>query len=215
MWSNLHVTVDTIIDRMQEHLRSQRNIVLDRKEFYTRNQQADEPFDDYYIALQEIAAFCEFCTECSDQQFRDRLVTGIRDEETVKQLLTEKQLTLEKTITICRAKENANKDSENLHTAAPEVNNITRDKKPNTYKMEKAKYGMRPWRDKNKQQESKNRYGYPQKENKYKKCKFCGRNWHDQLSHCPARGESCAKCGVKWHFAVACIRSVTVTGRCQ
>ena len=214
---DITVTIHTVIDKMQEHLRSQRNIVLDRKEFYTRNQQADEPFDDYYISLQEIAAFCDFCPKCSDQQFRDRIVTGIRDEETVKQLLTEKKLTLEKTITICRAKENANKDSENLHSATAEVNNITRDKKQNSYKTEKNKYGTRPWRDKNKQ-EGKNRYSNPQREFsynpqrefKYKKCKFCGRNWHDQLSQCPARGENCAKCGVKGHFAVVCMRSVTL-----
>ena len=47
---NEETTVDTIIEKMQAHLRSQRNIVLDRKEFYSRNQQAGERFDDYYIA---------------------------------------------------------------------------------------------------------------------------------------------------------------------
>ena len=46
---DVNTTVETIMTQMQEHLRSQRNIVLDRKEFYSRNQQPDEKFDDYFM----------------------------------------------------------------------------------------------------------------------------------------------------------------------
>ena len=93
-----NTTVDTILTQMQQHLRSQRNVVLDRQEFYMRNQQPDEKFDEYFVSLQEIAGFCDFCDQCLNQQYRDRIVTGIQSEETVKDLLSEKDLTLEKAV---------------------------------------------------------------------------------------------------------------------
>lgn len=207
------VSVKTVIEKMQKYLRSQRNIVLDRKEFYSRNQHANEPFDEYYIALQEIAAFCDFCSECTDQQFRDRIVTGIKDENTVKELLAEKDLTLEKTINICRANENASKDSENLQATAGAISKISSFKKTNSFqKKEENQHNTRPWRDKKYQQQTKTRYDKDRSQNEFKsmKCKFCGRNWHDQLIQCPARGKNCAKCGIQGHFATVCMRSVTV-----
>ena len=123
---------------MQKHLRSQRNVVLDRKKFYSRNQQCDEKFDEYYIALQEIAAFCDFCPQCINQQYRDRIVTGIQQEETVKELLSEKALTLEKAVAICRANENASNDTENLQATASGINRIAQYKKPYAQQYQKV-----------------------------------------------------------------------------
>ena len=47
-------SIDEVINEMQTYLRSQRNVVLDRKEFYSRNQQNGESFDDYYMIVSEI-----------------------------------------------------------------------------------------------------------------------------------------------------------------
>ena len=101
----------TILDSMERHLRGQQNIILDRREFYRRQQDGGESFDDYLVALREIAQFCDFCSHRSDLQLRDRIVTGIRDEETLRALLSENDLTLQTTISICRARENAEQNS--------------------------------------------------------------------------------------------------------
>ena len=148
-----NATVETVIEKMQEYLRSQRNVVIDRKEFYCRNQQEDEKFDDYYVALQEIAAFCEFCPHCTTEQFRDRIVTGIRNEETVRELLAEKDLTLKKAVDKCRANENASHDTESLQATATGVNRIAKYKKPST-QNQRSNYGDRynkaqPWQSRN------------------------------------------------------------------
>ena len=135
---DVNTTVETIMTQMQEHLRSQRNIVLDRKEFYSRNQQPDEKFDDYYIALQEIAAFCDFCQNCINQQYRDRIVTGIHQEDTVKDLLSEKDLTLEKAVAICRANENASNDTESLSATASGINRVSKYKKPDPQQYQRV-----------------------------------------------------------------------------
>ena len=166
-------TTDEIITAMQEYLRSQRNIVLDRKDFYLRNQQHGESFDDYYMTLQEIAAFCDFCQICAADQYRDRIMTGISDEETLRQLLTEKELTLEKAVSICRARENANKDNEALQDSSER--NATGISKVSSYRKEKLQNF-----ETNQRREV---------------CTFCGNKWHDKLLNCPARGKKCNTCG--------------------
>ena len=168
-------TVETIIEQMQQHLRSQRNVVLDRKEFYMRNQQQDEKFDDYFIALQEIAGFCDFCKHCLNQQYRDRIVTGVQNEETVKDLLSTKDLTLDKAVALCRANENANQDTEKLQATASGINRVSR------YQNQKPKqYAMSDYENKSRRQNWENRK--PQS----RSCKFCGGAWHEKLSQCPA-----------------------------
>ena len=229
-------TVDTVVTAMQEHLRSQRNIVLDRKEFFMRNQQVDEKFDDYFISLQEIAGFCDFCEQCIDQQYRDRIVTGTSDENTVKDLLAENNLTLARAVEICRANENALHDTETLQAAPSSINRIARYKKiqapKNSYKSipdhpRKCKFCGGNWHDRlnqcpaynsgqrqnRKSEEYKPRDNYWQGKNvQNKKCKRCGGGWHDSLAQCPANDKNCGKCGEVGHFARFCINTVSYEG---
>ena len=72
-------TYSNVIAAFQQHLRRQRSVVLDRRDFFRRQQEAGESFDDYLIALRGLAQYCDFCAHCSDEQFRDGLVTGVRD----------------------------------------------------------------------------------------------------------------------------------------
>ena len=109
-----------LIQRMEDHIRRQRNVILDRRDFYLRRQEAGERFDDFFMSLKEIGQFCDFCETCTDERFRDRILTGIRDEETVRLLLSEKNLTLGRTLDICRARENSIQDSAAL-TSTPAI----------------------------------------------------------------------------------------------
>ena len=103
-----------MLDAMQKYLREQRNVVLDRREFDLRRQEPGETFDDFVCALREIAGFCDFCETCVDIRLRDRIISGIRDEETLKRLLEINDISLEKTIDICRACENASRSTADL-----------------------------------------------------------------------------------------------------
>ncbi|KAK4320469.1 hypothetical protein Pmani_008674 [Petrolisthes manimaculis] len=98
----------SILDAMREYLRNQRNIIVDRRDFYLRVQEAGESFDDFLCLVKEIANFCEFCDQCVDSQLRDRIVVGTSDELALKRMLENKNLTLENAIDICRAFESAN-----------------------------------------------------------------------------------------------------------
>ena len=52
------VTTDVILERIGEHLRKQRNIILDRREFFLRVQEPGESFNDFLIAVKDIHNFC-------------------------------------------------------------------------------------------------------------------------------------------------------------
>jgi len=112
---------------LEKYIREQRNPLLDRLEFYEHRQDTGESFNGYYSALKEIHNACDFpadafCATCTnalqscitckktlerlqDEVMRDKLITGISDEETRHRLLSTPKLTLEQTIHICRSSE--------------------------------------------------------------------------------------------------------------
>ncbi|KAG7173768.1 hypothetical protein Hamer_G018915 [Homarus americanus] len=96
---------------MEAYLRGQRNIIVDRRDFYLRVQEPGETFDDFLCAVKEIANFCDFCESCIDNSLRDQIVVGTRNEEAMKRMLEEKDLKLQSAINVCRASKNANVSS--------------------------------------------------------------------------------------------------------
>ena len=190
------------IDAMEKHLRSQRNVILDRRDFYRRNQQPDEPFDDYLIALKEISEYCDFCQHCTEDRLRDRIITGLCDDAAVQILLSEKTLTLQKTVDICRARENAFANasaltSDRLHAVSAYRRN-QRNSSPGASASRRAGTAS-PVRARDTTPE--------------RQCRFCGGAWHQQLAMCPARNHRCSICHKLNHFSSVCQSGQTQTPR--
>lgn len=166
------------LDAMETHLRRQRNVIVDRRDFYSRVQEEGESFDDFLCSIKEIAAFCDFCERCMDNRLRDRVVVGSRDGEAVKRMLEVKDLTLQKAVDICRASENAHANSAvlrgNSKFTLAKVSNYRRDCRSRSF------------------------------ETKPGRCFRCGNSRHSDLKACKALGEICSRCGKKGHFATVC-----------
>ena len=121
---------DKLLDAMQTHLRDQRNVVLDRREFHLRCQEQGETFDEFFCALKELADLCDFCTHCMDDRIRDQIVSGVRDEETLKRLLEVKDVPLKQAIDICRACESVSRNTADLRgAAAPSLQKLSQYKR--------------------------------------------------------------------------------------
>ena len=60
------ITVTAILDRIQEYVRGKRNAILDRVALEERKQEEGEPFDQFYIALREIANNADLRQHCID-----------------------------------------------------------------------------------------------------------------------------------------------------
>ena len=119
------VKTDDIVKQIGDHLRKQRNVILDRREFFQRVQQTGEPFNDFLMAIKEIHEFCNFCEHCQDDQLRDKIVTGIRDTAVLEELLADESLTLQKAINICRARENAQYGRDELQGHFMSANSVS------------------------------------------------------------------------------------------
>ena len=173
----------TILDAMCEYLRSQRNIIMDRRDFYSRVQKPQEGFDDFLCAVKEIANFCEFCDQCMDDQLRDRIVVGTRDEVALKRMLENNKLTLDNAIDICRASESANQCSAVLrggsHALSHGVNAVSNCKTTET--TSNGFGGSRPTG-----------------------CYRCGKNCRSDKRGCQAIDKVCRSCGKRGHFASVC-----------
>ena len=97
-------SVEAIVTTIQRYVDGQINGSVERHHFRQCKQQHGETFDDFLVSLRELAKTCNFCSdERTQKSIRDQIVEGLLDGDTVEDLLKEADLTLEATISKCRA----------------------------------------------------------------------------------------------------------------
>ena len=106
--------VYTVVTAMEGHLCKQQNVLVDRRDFYSRAHEPGECFNDFLCSTKEIASFCDLCARCLDNRLRDRVVCGARDEEAVRRMLEDSEVTPNRAVDICRARENERATCEDL-----------------------------------------------------------------------------------------------------
>ena len=128
-------SVSDIFQLLQTHFEPKRVQIAERFNFRRRQQEAGETIGNYDAALRKLAIHCNF-GERLEEELRDQMVCGLRNEALQRRLLTELDLTYAKTIEICRASELAEKNATTLrqvsevHTVSqhpPTPRNQTRD----------------------------------------------------------------------------------------
>ena len=112
-----------ILVKYDQHFLGQKQEFFERFQFNRRNQESGESIDEYVSVLRNLAKTCGFCDCMRELLLMDRVLLGISDDKTREELLSTHDLTLSKTIEICRAKEAAS-----LHMKAlksEEINKVT------------------------------------------------------------------------------------------
>ena len=94
--------IEPLIKKFEQYCTPKKNVTFERHVFNTRIQGSDEHIDSYVTELRKLAKSCEFGI-LHDSLIKDRIVCGISSAEVNARLLNEDDLTLEKTINICRA----------------------------------------------------------------------------------------------------------------
>lgn len=79
--------------------------VFERFQFFRRQRRDNETIDDFVIALKTLANSCNFCQCLKDSLMQDKLVNGIRNESTIRNLLFMRQLDVRTCINICKSEE--------------------------------------------------------------------------------------------------------------
>ena len=168
-------TVNEIVQKFETFAIGEINETYERYIFNRRNQHEGESFESFLTAVRSLVKTCRYCDNCLNSLIRDRIVLGIKDSTTQQILLRERNLTLEKTIDICRAAENATLQGQMFR--AETINKVEAQKTKESARFVKTKQIH---------------------------CKYCGRQHAKQRQQCPAFGQSCRQCGKLNHFAKQC-----------
>ena len=87
---------DAVIQSMQEYMDGHVNETVEHRNLRRRRQQSGE---DFVIALRELIKTFKFCSEaCMGKSLHDQIIEGLKDAETIEDLLKENNLTLDTTI---------------------------------------------------------------------------------------------------------------------
>ena len=104
------------------YVSGQLNESVERRTFRRRTQQPGESFDDFLVSLRELAKTCNFCNDgCTQKNIRDQIIEGLTNGDIVEDLLKEKNLTLETTVSKCRAQEAARKQRAEISGVSPHI----------------------------------------------------------------------------------------------
>lgn len=93
-----------VMRKFDEYFFPQRNIIHERACFHQRVQRPSETAESFIRALYDLSEHCEFGA-CKEENIRDRIVVGIRDEDLSHRLQLMKDLTLAQTTQIVRQSE--------------------------------------------------------------------------------------------------------------
>jgi len=107
------VSFDDLVKHIKEHKEPPPSVIVRRFQFNTRNQKAGETFSEYVAILRKAVEHCNFGNSLNEM-LRDRMVCGIANGTVQKRLLADKELTLEKAISLAQSVEIAEKGAKDL-----------------------------------------------------------------------------------------------------
>ena len=117
-----------------------------------RDKLPTESVDSFVAELRNLAKTCNFCDCLRDSLIRDRIVLGIKNEQTTKKLLRMRDLTLNRCIDVCRSEEVAELQMKSLSGPVDNINQVkSSSKKPRApkpvdggvWKSRNPEYGTR------------------------------------------------------------------------
>ena len=104
-------TVEQILQKFDAYAIGEINETHERYVFNKRDQKEGESFENFLASIRSLVKTCNFCDNCIDSLIRDRIVLGVREKEARSALLKKRELTLKDAIDICKAEENADRES--------------------------------------------------------------------------------------------------------
>ncbi|XP_030854482.1 uncharacterized protein K02A2.6-like [Strongylocentrotus purpuratus] len=188
--------LEKVLNKYEEYCMPKRNLTYERHRFFTRSQLVHESVDQYATELRSRAQSCEF-SMLKESLIQDRIICGILDDGLRERLLRQDDLTLVKTLQVCRAAEQTRTQAQALSSAGENAS-IPVD----SFSKTKKKFPG-----------SKSKRSEPQGRTKRDACSRCG-NRHSK-DKCPAQGQTCKKCGKQNHFAKCCKTPVAKVNELQ
>ena len=109
------ITVKLLMEKFEEYCLPKKNLVIERRKFFTRKQRPDESIDAFITELKNLSSTCEF-QDVRDGLIVYKIVDGIESDNVRDTLLRKgSNLTLDKAIETCRADEVTKKQLKQMH----------------------------------------------------------------------------------------------------
>ena len=183
------LTVDEILDVVQEYLRLLRNAVIDRYAFLDCEQREGESFNSFRIRLNTLAASARLCRahatreECVEFTRVAAIIRGIRNPEMKNKLLAIHPFpSLQEVISVCRQQDNADRNTPLVARPKSTINQLTQHRPDSGNKVSVDQLAAKK---------------------PTKTCPNCGKD-HLRDQVCPAKGKTCSACGKQNHFSSVC-----------
>lgn len=105
-------SLDELMILIKKHHNPKPNMIAERFKFKKRRQRQDESISMFLASLKQMSVYCDF-GETLNNNLRDQLVWSLRNGRIQRKLLSETQLTLDRTVELSLAWEVAEKDAGN------------------------------------------------------------------------------------------------------
>ena len=206
-------TCEEMLQDIKAHIRSNRNIQIDKVSFEKRTQKQGESFDDYLVSIRKMARNADLCKHCLDDRLLTKIMAGLSDQETREELLAKVPTPkLEEAITFARSKEAARRSNMDLNGRV--VQQVRgRDSLPSRSEYPRSSWrgSPHPRRGSPRRFQHDQSWGRPRMDTSENACYFCGRDdcfARDDHGKCPAFRQQCQQCRGQDHFegTVACKR---------
>jgi hypothetical protein len=106
-------SLDELIKLLKDHHEPKKIVIAERFKFYKRQQREGESIANYLAELRRLAKDCEFGDGLTTA-LRDQLVCGLHHEGLQQKILAERELTLEKALSLAQAYEAARQEMKML-----------------------------------------------------------------------------------------------------
>ena len=181
------LTVDQVLDRLQDHFKNLRNEAIRRRDLLCCRQTDGESFSDFYVRLKNLAEEVDLCSgghiTCAETQLKMVILMGVRDQELVQRLISlDTTASLQEFVTCCRSFEAARTTASAIHASPSQLRIVS------TYKKDQRRRKMASSQQSTATQDTSN-----------SSCQYCNRK-HGQ-GKCPATDSTCTNCGRKGHWA--------------
>ena len=108
---------DNLVSKVKTHKEPAPSVIVRHFQFNTCNQKAGESIAEYIAVLRKAAEHCNYSDSLSEM-IQDRLVCGITNTTVQKRLLAEKELSLDKAVSLAQSVEVAEQGAKDLQMAA-------------------------------------------------------------------------------------------------
>ena len=182
-----------VLKKFDQHYSQEKARNIRRQLFLDRDQRQGESVRDYIAELRHLARSCEY-ENAEESLICDRIIRGVSDQQTKRDLLDLDELTLENCLRIACRDEMTNLQMKKK-TDEADVNRIGKQRGRGQYRQRGRSRGARDFAPRR----GRGTYRDHREEQSSRQCDFCC-TIHPP-SRCPAYHKYCGNCGTKGHFA--------------